>query len=1040
MSEIKQQSGFDENPPSSPVSKKKLKSNTSDTFSVTFEDCLTNSDFKSSLQTYLDEIGKGTCLEFLDAVSRLHSLQDRGQFFAESQNSPPLSQKLSSAAEEPPLSHSLQLSQSTRRLSVAQSITNTLVQDCKAIYAKFIEKESVASTLQVTASEKQRLTNLVNLLVQSSPTTVDEATALQESAATAFDALSNAVQHDIEREYFHGFLRSDAYVEMMAERLEMRYVPDAVDVDEEDEKDDSDEAEPIDAADGRGPAVSSPTSPKVSAVASPKQRSTPSRSEPINEALSRESSVQSMGSMQSSASSINSMLKASPSTGSIGSPHGSSQPRPSSLFPADLSKRLPAIKGWVNDELCQSVQIDIIAARGLRDSTFGSTPDPYCVVTVDSLSYRTKVISSTSSPAWSGDQLSSHFEFQLRSTTSFVQVDVYDQHSVWSDKFLGTIIVPLAPLIETLQRSSRSQAEALPNPSSVPAHWFPLRKQVDEQSSSPKERGELYVRIALSAERAKNPINHKVVTYESSHFVADIIRSTVSKKKRRFIKDGFDLDLTYITDRIIAMGFPSEKMEGVYRNNLQIVKTFLEKRHPGHYMVYNLCSERDYDQTKFDGRVARFGFDDHNPCPFGLLRDFCNHVHNWLSSHPQNVAAIHCKAGKGRTGLVIAAYMLYTHLFPTAVQSLKYYGARRTKNRKGVTIPSQIRYVHYFERYLKFERLINRAIRSTNISEEKALPHSHSISAIDDEYTTGVQRGSSHNSAGLTLSESVSDPLRLSRTEMQLATGVPQTSKAFQAAPGSPTDPAALLQSNEQVAAARVLGFRHRQLSAADRAEVLDYIASRNTRQSIGGSSDKPDAENPPQVAPASAVSSFLLPDEDKHHVYLTHVVLHGLPVGVKRTNVDALNFRIFNRDVQYEFSQKDSAQPIRPVYYGDSNSLVWVLPPRTCHVYGDARFELFYSGALRKKKLFHFWVNTRFIVADGGRVELTKPEIDKVNKDRKHKIYPQNFRVELRVEVLDQYKPELFSVADQIEAKISQLKSVLENEEEAKMPSTLQN
>jgi phosphatidylinositol-3,4,5-trisphosphate 3-phosphatase/dual-specificity protein phosphatase PTEN len=78
--------------------------------------------------------------------------------------------------------------------------------------------------------------------------------------------------------------------------------------------------------------------------------------------------------------------------------------------------------------------------------------------------------------------------------------------------------------------------------------------------------------------------------------------------------------------------------------------------------VYNLCSERSYDPAKFDNNVVRYPFDDHNPCPFEVLDRFCADVHHFLAKHPQNIAAVHCKAGKGRTGLMIGAYMLYTQV------------------------------------------------------------------------------------------------------------------------------------------------------------------------------------------------------------------------------------------------------------------------------------------------------------------------------------------------------------------------------------------
>ncbi|CAG0903735.1 unnamed protein product [Cyprideis torosa] len=93
----------------------------------------------------------------------------------------------------------------------------------------------------------------------------------------------------------------------------------------------------------------------------------------------------------------------------------------------------------------------------------------------------------------------------------------------------------------------------------------------------------------------------------------------------------------------------------------------------------------------------RFMIEDHNVPTLEEMIRFAKFSCDWLDADPENVLAVHCKGGKGRTGTMICVWMIKAGLLKEADKCLDYFGHRRSdynvSNKfQGVETPSQVSY------------------------------------------------------------------------------------------------------------------------------------------------------------------------------------------------------------------------------------------------------------------------------------------------------------------------------------------------------------
>ncbi|KAJ5215609.1 Phosphatase tensin type [Penicillium cinerascens] len=190
--------------------------------------------------------------------------------------------------------------------------------------------------------------------------------------------------------------------------------------------------------------------------------------------------------------------------------------------------------------------------------------------------------------------------------------------------------------------------------------------------------------------------------------MSSILRQIVAGPRLQHPEAG--LDLCYVTDNIIATSGPSGTYpQRAYRNPLDSLVQFLDSKHGSNWCIWEFRAEgTGYPDSEVYDRIHHFPWPDHHPPPFALIPNIMGSMRNWLQRLEQKegdepgkrVAVVHCKAGKGRSGTVATGYLISQEGWKKE-EALQRFTERRMRVGfgNGVSIPSQMRYVGYIDRW-----------------------------------------------------------------------------------------------------------------------------------------------------------------------------------------------------------------------------------------------------------------------------------------------------------------------------------------------------
>ena len=143
----------------------------------------------------------------------------------------------------------------------------------------------------------------------------------------------------------------------------------------------------------------------------------------------------------------------------------------------------------------------------------------------------------------------------------------------------------------------------------------------------------------------------------------NFLRSILPGSSHRITYGNKSLDISPITPRMYAMSYPSDNIiESMYHNNQDDIAEYLNDKHPKKYLIFNVSGIEYKNPDKFNKSVITYNCPDQKSPSLYDIFSIIFQAYKFLGEDKDNVICIHCLAGKGRTGTICCALLLYGRL------------------------------------------------------------------------------------------------------------------------------------------------------------------------------------------------------------------------------------------------------------------------------------------------------------------------------------------------------------------------------------------